>query len=140
MKKLEIKAMIVLMAGTMAMSSCIGSFSLFNKLLSWNQGISNKFVNEVVFLVISPAYAICGAVDVLVLNTVEFWTGENPIAKAGTTENVWGKDGKMYYFALNAQTGEIVGELPLSSKRLAGLFAGVACAVSALVMIGGLLL
>ena len=96
MKKLAIKAMIVLMAGTMTMSSCIGSFSLFNKLLSWNQGISNKFVNEVVFLVISPAYAICGAVDVLVLNTVEFWTGENPIAKAGTTENVWGKDGKMY--------------------------------------------
>ena len=47
---------------------------------------------------------------------------------------------KMYYFALNAQTGEIVGELPLSSKRLAGLFAGVAAIISLLVLIGGLLL
>ena len=51
-----------------------------------------------------------------------------------------GQDGKMYYFALNAQTGEIVGELPLSTKRLAGLFAGVAGVVSVLVMIGGMLL
>lgn len=51
-----------------------------------------------------------------------------------------GKDEKMYYFALNAQTGEIVGELPLSTKRLAGLFAGVAGAVFVLMLIGGLLL
>jgi hypothetical protein len=96
MKKLAIKAMIVLTAGTMTMSSCIGSFGLFNKLLSWNQGISNKFVNEVVFFLITPAYGVCYMVDALVLNSVEFWTGSNPIAKAGTTNNVWGKDGKMY--------------------------------------------
>lgn len=51
-----------------------------------------------------------------------------------------GKDDKMYYFALNAQTGEIVGELPLSAKRLVGLFAGVTCVVTVLAMIGGLLL
>lgn len=51
-----------------------------------------------------------------------------------------GKDDKMYYFALNAQTGEIVGELPLSTKRLAGLFSGAAAVVSLLVWIGGMLL
>lgn len=96
MKKITIKAMFCLMAGTMAMSSCIGSFSLFNKVLAWNQGISNKFVNEVIFVLISPAYGVCGLVDALVFNSVEFWTGENPIAKVGTSENVWGQDGKMY--------------------------------------------
>lgn len=96
MKKIAIKVMIVLMAGTMTMSSCIGSFGLFNKLLSWNQSISNKFVNEVVFFLITPAYGVCCIVDALVLNSVEFWTGSNPIAKTGTTENIWGKDGKMY--------------------------------------------
>lgn len=96
MKKIAIKAMICLMAGTMTMSSCIGSFGLFNKLLSWNQGINNKFVNEIVFVVISPAYAVCAMADVLVLNSIEFWTGENPIASVGTTKNVWGQDGKLY--------------------------------------------
>ncbi len=51
-----------------------------------------------------------------------------------------GKNDKMYYFALNAQTGEIVGELPLSGKRLASLFAGVMAAVTVIVTIGGLII
>lgn len=51
-----------------------------------------------------------------------------------------GRDNKMYYFALNAQTGEIVGELPLSRGRLVGLFYGVAAVVTLLVLIGGMLL
>lgn len=96
MRKVTIKAAVLIMAGTLTMSSCIGSFNLFNKLLSWNKGISNKFVNELVFIVISPAYAICGVADLLVLNTVEFWSGNNPIARVGHVENVWGKDGRQY--------------------------------------------
>lgn len=96
MKKATIKAAACLMASTVAFSSCIGSFGLFNKVLDWNKGISNKFVNEVVFILISPAYAVCGMVDLLVLNTVEFWSGSNPVAKVGHVENVWGSDGRQY--------------------------------------------
>ena len=84
------------MAATVTTSSCIGSFGLFNNVLSWNKSLSNKFVNEVVFVVLSPAYAVCGVVDALVLNTVEFWSGVNPVSKVGHVDNVWGKDGKMY--------------------------------------------
>lgn len=35
------------------------------------------------------------------------------------------KDGKIYYFALNGQTGKICGELPVDMKRMAILFAGI---------------
>lgn len=96
MKKLTMKAAVCLMVATITFSSCIGSFGLFNKVLDWNKGISNKFVNEIVFLLISPAYAVCGVVDLLVLNTVEFWSGSNPIAKVGHVEKVWGQDGRQY--------------------------------------------
>lgn len=96
MKKIFFKSLLALTVGSVSLSSCIGSFSLFNKLLSWNRGINNKFASELVFLVCTPAYAFCGAADWLVLNTVEFWSGSNPIAKAGDVENVWGKDGKLY--------------------------------------------
>lgn len=52
-----------------------------------------------------------------------------------------GKDDKMYYFALNAQTGEIVGELPLSAGRLWGLFGKVtAITTIILLLIGGFFL
>lgn len=87
----------LMMAGTITLSSCIGSFGLFNNVLSWNKRLSkNKFLNELVFFVLTPAYVVCGAVDFLVLNTVEFWSGSNPITKVGHVDNVWGKDGKMY--------------------------------------------
>lgn len=91
-----IKSVVALMIGAMTLSSCVGSFGLFNKLLDWNKSVSNKFVNELLFIVISPAYAVCGVADLFVLNTVEFWSGKNPVAKVGHVENVWGKDGKLY--------------------------------------------
>lgn len=94
------KSMVCLMAATIMFSSCIGSFGLFNKVLDWNQGAtSSKFVNEIIFLVLSiiPVYEICAIADVLVLNTIEFWTGDNPVASnVGKTQNVMGSDGKMY--------------------------------------------
>lgn len=96
MKKIAVKSIVCLMAGTITLSSCIGSFGLFNKVLDWNKGISSKLVNELVFIIISPAYAVCGVVDLFVLNSVEFWSGKNPISKVGHVENVWGKDGRMY--------------------------------------------
>lgn len=74
-------------------SSCIGSFSLSNKLLAWNQTIDNKFVNEVVFVAlwIVPVYEISMLADILVLNSIEFWSGENPV-QAGIVKQVQGEN------------------------------------------------
>lgn len=92
------KSLLFALIGACLMSSCVGSFGLFNKLLSWNkQATGNKFLNELIFLVISPAYAVCGVADVLVLNTIEFWSGDNPVAaNVGKTQDVMGSDGRMY--------------------------------------------
>lgn len=46
----------------------------------------------------------------------------------------------VYYFAMNGQTGEIVGKLPVDWKKLSVLFGIVFMAVFALLMLGGLLL
>ena len=98
MKTRTIKVAIVLMAATLTMSSCVGSFSLFNKLATWNKGATDiKFLNEIIFLVISPAYAVCTVADALVLNAIEFWTGDNPMAsRVGKTKMIEGEDGLMY--------------------------------------------
>ena len=98
MKIRHLKVSAVLLAATLLTSSCVGSFSLFNKLAGWNKGATgNKFLNELIFILISPAYAVCSVADVLVLNTIEFWTGSNPVAqRVGTTQEITGKDGKLY--------------------------------------------
>lgn len=78
------------LASSVLFSSCIGSFSLSNKVLDWNRNIDSKFVNELVFLAlwIVPVYEIAATIDVLVLNSIEFWTGDNPVADAGKVETV----------------------------------------------------
>lgn len=97
MKKLTINSVIAASLGALTLSSCIGSFGLTNTVLNWNKrATDNKFINELIFLVITPAYAVCSVADILVLNSIEFWTGEKVIANVGKTKNVMGKDGRMY--------------------------------------------
>lgn len=73
-------------------SSCIGPFALSNKLLAWNQTVSDKFVNAILFVVLSPAYAVTLTGDLFLFNTIEFWSGENPI-EAGVVKKVQGDNG-----------------------------------------------
>lgn len=96
MKKFNLKmAATVMVCGAFLFSSCIGSFALHGKLLNWNQGISNKFVNELVFLALNiiPVYSACYMVDALVINSIEFWSGSNPLASIGDVKKVKGENG-----------------------------------------------
>ncbi len=95
---------VVMCAAMLSMSSCIGSFKLSNRLLSWNENVGNKFMNELVFFAfwVLPVYEVCILADVLVLNSIEFWSGDNPMAQGekvieGTDGNYLVKcDGKGY--------------------------------------------
>lgn len=72
-----------LLSLTLLSSSCLGSFSAFNNLKDWNQDVTDsKFVNNAIFwgLCIIPVYGLFFVGDVLIFNTLEFWTGSNPIA------------------------------------------------------------
>lgn len=97
MKKISFKVAAVLLAGTFVCSSCIGSFSLFNKYEKWQCEMTNsKIVNGIVGLILQPIVApVCLFVDAVVLNTIEFWTGDNPL-QAGTVQKIKGKDGRYY--------------------------------------------
>lgn len=68
-------------AAMLPLQSCIGSFSLTKKVLTWNDQIGSKFVNELVFFAfwILPVYEVTALADILVLNSIEFWSGNVPI-------------------------------------------------------------
>lgn len=85
-----------MLSGSVLFSSCIGSFGLWNGLKNWNEGVGNKFVNELIFLAfhIVPVYEITYLVDVLVLNSIEFWSGSNPSASIGEVKTVQGENGE----------------------------------------------
>lgn len=87
-------ALVIALSGSVLMSSCIGSFTLTNKLLSWNKQVSNKFVNELVFFAfwVLPVYEVAALADIVVINSIEFWSGENPMASG--KKIIEGNDGR----------------------------------------------
>ena len=80
-RKSIVLAAAVLLLTSFSFQSCIGSFSLTNKVLTWNRNVSNKFLNEVVFFAfwILPVYEVTAAADLLVINSIEFWSGNKPL-------------------------------------------------------------
>ena len=95
MKKRTIHiALALVLSFSMLNTSCIGSFSLTNNVLNWNKSIGNKFVNELVFIVFCGiVYPITSIADALVINSIEFWSGSNPMASVGDVKKVKGENG-----------------------------------------------
>ena len=72
----------IALASTLLLSSCLGSFKLTKECYTWNKSIGDKWINELVFIGLNliPVYDICVLVDAVVFNSIEFWTGNNPVA------------------------------------------------------------
>ncbi len=95
-KKYLIVAAVVALSASMMMQSCIGSFALYNKVKTWNEHVGDKFVNELVFVAmwILPVYELSFAADLLILNSIEFWSGNNPALAQTETTVIDGKDAR----------------------------------------------
>ncbi|QHI70442.1 DUF3332 family protein [Tichowtungia aerotolerans] len=63
------------------LTGCTGPFVLTKKVHTWQTSFEDKWVDEVAFLgcIILPVYSLSTLADGLIFNSVEFWTGENPM-------------------------------------------------------------
>jgi len=97
-------AAILIIAFMISVSGCFGSFELTKKVYKFNKGLGDKWVQEVGFLVmyILPVYGIAALADLVILNTIEFWSGSNPIAS-----NLKSDDGTVQVM-FNKQDGTVV--------------------------------
>lgn len=61
---------------------CLGQGALGGKVLKFNLGVTeNKWGRWLVFLLLNiiPVYPIAGLIDLVIINSIEFHTGTNPI-------------------------------------------------------------
>lgn len=119
MKKTFLRVGLVLtVCASLGLSSCIGSFALTNKLLNWNKTVGNKFVNELVFFAfwVLPVYEVAGLADFLVINSIEFWSGDNPMAQG--TKRIDGTDGQRYLVKCDGKGYDIISEDDGTKVRL----------------------
>lgn len=101
MKKLNVLLLAVVLLGTsLTQQSCIGSFQLTRNLYSWNMDIDGRWGSELVFLamIVIPVYTVTLLADGVVLNSIEFWTGNNPLAMHAMEKQtrIVKKDGDSY--------------------------------------------
>lgn len=76
-------------------SSCLGPDPLYNSIKNWNAEVSEQdFINEAIFigLQIIPVYGFALLGDIIIFNTVEYWTGEPLITPPGPFPGFSSKD------------------------------------------------
>ena len=63
-----------------SLTGCMGHMGLRGKLTKFNlEVVENRWGREGLFVLMFPGYVIATAIDLLVLNSWEFWSGSNPI-------------------------------------------------------------
>ena len=75
-----------LTAGILALglfaSGCYGPFNLTRRLYQWNGQVgTTKWEREFIFILLAgaPVYGLTVVGDAVVFNSMEFWTGKNPV-------------------------------------------------------------
>lgn len=89
---------------------CFGKFNLTRKVYDINSQVSDKFLRSAVTwaFIIIPVYGISALLDFVLFNTIEFWTGKNPIAEAEKEFFYAYKDDLFYIKAKKIKSDEIV--------------------------------
>ena len=71
-------ALALAIAASLMASSCLGPNKAFNGVHDWNQEVTEAdWSNELIFLgcTIIPVYGVAYLIDIVVLNTIDYWSG-----------------------------------------------------------------
>lgn len=80
MKKSILRLMVLVIFAT-SLQGCYGKFALTRKLYALNGEINEKHLRSAFTWVLIFPCGILGLVDFAVFNTIEFWSGNNPLAE-----------------------------------------------------------
>ncbi|MEZ9710697.1 DUF3332 family protein [Vibrio breoganii] len=79
MKKFGLKVL-GMAALAASLTGCIGSNAVTGYVMKFNlEVVDNRYARGGVNMLLAPVYALTVAVDSLVFNSIEFWSGKNPI-------------------------------------------------------------
>lgn len=95
LKKSKFALAIAAVAAISTLTGCLGdsnktsdSFACVRTVYKYNTGeiSQNKWVNEILFIIPGGiCYGIAGFLDTIIFNSIQFWTGENPLLANTTT-------------------------------------------------------
>ncbi|HAS6108316.1 TPA: DUF3332 family protein [Vibrio vulnificus] len=79
MKK-TITKVVALSVAAMALSGCVGSNAVTGYVMGFNlKAVDNRYARGGLNMLLAPVYGVAIAADYIVFNSLEFWTGKNPL-------------------------------------------------------------
>ena len=70
----------VLCVTAIVLSGCVGSNAVTGKAMKLNlKAVDNRYARGGLNMLMSPIYGVAIAADYIVFNSLEFWTGKNPL-------------------------------------------------------------
>jgi hypothetical protein len=96
MKRL-VSALLAMVIAMVSLQGCYGKMALTKKVYKVNGEVSDKYLRSLVtwIFVLAPVYAVSALADFILFNTIEFWSGKNPIA-AGEKNFQYSENGETY--------------------------------------------
>lgn len=82
-RKRNTRLMGLTLAALLVCASCLGPNHAVGHLAKWNSEIDGKWGNEVCFVLLLPVYVVFAVGDQVVFNSIQWWTGKNPISRPG---------------------------------------------------------
>ena len=75
-----IKKIFIVLIIVATLTGCMGQNGLTGKAVKLNLSVvENRYGREGIFICMVPAYVITAVCDLLVFNSIEFWSGTNPL-------------------------------------------------------------
>ncbi|HBG04897.1 MAG: hypothetical protein A2075_01785 [Geobacteraceae bacterium GWC2_58_44] len=92
-----ISAVLAMAIVMVSLQGCYGKMSLTRKVYKLNGEVSDKYLRSFVtwVFVLAPVYTASVLADFILFNTIEFWSGKNPIA-AGEKNFQYSENGQTY--------------------------------------------
>ncbi|MFB2866462.1 DUF3332 domain-containing protein [Aeromonas sp. MdU4] len=71
---------LLVMVASMGLGGCMGQMGLSGMVTKGNLSVvDNRYGRAGVFMLLAPVYGLAATADLFVFNTIEFWSGKNPI-------------------------------------------------------------
>lgn len=91
-------------------AGCTGSFNLTKKVYNFHRSQSDKWADELCFLLVAltPIYGLATFADAIVFNSIEFWSGKNPVEASAQAQSRIAQNGQdKVLMTYNAKTDQV---------------------------------
>lgn len=115
MKAKAVTMAVVTALSVSSLTGCMGQMATTGLVSKFNlEIVDNRYGREGVFLLLSPVYGLAGTIDLFIFNSIEFWTGTNPVS--GRSPAVVDTPTKNY-IKVNGQLDPALTGVPLTSTN-----------------------